>query len=182
MYLPDSLDCDDSKPAVNPNAAEVCDGIDNDCDGGIDEYPAGELGECNGCSVVIGPNSTYYICQTPALDWDSARARCKTLLGDLVSINSGAELDYIKDQLPKVQQGWWVGLGDGASEGQLVWVDNSSLDLKVVPWADGEPNNSATDDTEPANCVVMTSGFLNFWYTDACAFQYGMICEAPLPS
>lgn len=29
-------DCDDGDPAVNPEAAEVCDGLDNDCDGTID--------------------------------------------------------------------------------------------------------------------------------------------------
>lgn len=30
-------DCDDTRPNVNPNAAEVCDHIDNNCDGRIDE-------------------------------------------------------------------------------------------------------------------------------------------------
>ena len=29
-------DCDDQNPAIHPNATEVCDEIDNDCDGFID--------------------------------------------------------------------------------------------------------------------------------------------------
>ncbi len=33
-------DCDDGDPDVNPGADEICDGIDNNCAGGVDEEPA----------------------------------------------------------------------------------------------------------------------------------------------
>ena len=35
-YTARALDCDDSRAAVNPAGLEVCDGIDNDCDGTVD--------------------------------------------------------------------------------------------------------------------------------------------------
>ncbi|MBT5807844.1 hypothetical protein HOI18_01050 [Candidatus Uhrbacteria bacterium] len=36
-YVLDSTDCDDTDPAINPGATEVCDYVDNDCDSAIDE-------------------------------------------------------------------------------------------------------------------------------------------------
>ncbi|MFT5587115.1 MAG: hypothetical protein ACI9VR_004723 [Cognaticolwellia sp.] len=34
---PASLDCDEGNPNINPDAAELCDGVDNDCDGLVDD-------------------------------------------------------------------------------------------------------------------------------------------------
>ena len=36
-YVADSTDCNDSNASVHPNAPEICDGIDNNCNGRIDE-------------------------------------------------------------------------------------------------------------------------------------------------
>jgi len=39
-FLASATDCDDGKGAINPKAAEACDGVDNDCDGKVDEPDA----------------------------------------------------------------------------------------------------------------------------------------------
>ena len=39
-YVLDGTDCDDSDATIYPNATELCDGIDNDCNGSIDESTA----------------------------------------------------------------------------------------------------------------------------------------------
>lgn len=33
------VDCDDAHATVNPDAPELCDGLDNNCDGEIDDDP-----------------------------------------------------------------------------------------------------------------------------------------------
>jgi cysteine-rich repeat protein len=58
-------DCNDANAAINPGATEVCDEIDNNCVGGIDE---GALWENKGqtCTVGLGicAASSSYICNT----------------------------------------------------------------------------------------------------------------------
>ncbi|MBN2141736.1 hypothetical protein JW711_00245 [Candidatus Woesearchaeota archaeon] len=51
------VDCDDSNPLVNPNASETCNGVDDNCDGIIDENPEGLCSDgvfCNGAETCGG--------------------------------------------------------------------------------------------------------------------------------
>jgi len=43
-YTP--LDCDDENAEIHPGAQEVCDGVDNDCDGSVDEFTVRTLPFC----------------------------------------------------------------------------------------------------------------------------------------
>jgi hypothetical protein len=59
------IDCDDTNPAVNPFAEEVCDGIDNDCDCQVDEGATdgdGDgvttcAGDCNDGDPAVNPGA-----------------------------------------------------------------------------------------------------------------------------
>ena len=61
-YTENEGDCDDSNPDIYPGATEICDGMDNDCDGIVDEGCAPVCGngiceageDCNNCPVDCG--------------------------------------------------------------------------------------------------------------------------------
>ena len=68
-YLLDDNDCDDNDASINPNGTEICDGLDNDCDGIGD--PSSLLGTGSTCpglscldilnSAPSSVNDTYWI-------------------------------------------------------------------------------------------------------------------------
>lgn len=67
-YVADTSDCDDSDATINPNAVEICNGIDDDCDGDSDVGHLGldELCVADSCSEIlqVHPNALdgeYYI-------------------------------------------------------------------------------------------------------------------------
>ena len=66
-WVAQSGDCDDSLPAIHPEAPEICNGVDDNCDGRIDEDDSGVDSDgdgihnaCDNCVFVSNPNQSDF--------------------------------------------------------------------------------------------------------------------------
>ncbi|GDX83287.1 hypothetical protein LBMAG42_50980 [Deltaproteobacteria bacterium] len=69
-YVASTTDCDDTERDVHPGATEVCDSVDNDCDGTVDDLTDGDgdgFAACDDCDD--GDSTTY----PGAIEWCNGR-------------------------------------------------------------------------------------------------------------
>ena len=127
------VDCDDSDPEAYPDRPELCDGVDNNCNGKTDEAYLGlgescGLGACAGGTMVCHADGLTSICSTA--DQASPVEDCDTDLDDNCNgvINEGCDNDLDGD-------GATVD-GDGIlEEGE----DCNDKDAGFFPSVDGAP-------------------------------------------
>jgi hypothetical protein len=80
-----NLDCNDLDLGINPDATEVCDGVDNDCNGAIDDGTAGVGGSCN--------TGLPGVCATGVLVCQNGTLVCQPINSPSVEVCDGIDND-----------------------------------------------------------------------------------------
>lgn len=160
-------DCNDGDPARYPGATEVCNFVDDDCNGQIDE-----LNECERCREhERDGGGLYALCVGPSSYLD-AQADCQERGGDLVSIHSAEEQEQIDALVEGIALNeWWIGFSDREDEGEFLWEDGSSVEFEN--WNQGEPNNTGGGE----HCALLTGW--GGWNDRDCAAGLAYICTLP---
>ncbi len=161
-------DCDDSEAGTNPGAEEVCgDGLDNNCNGRIDEGRACE------CTDVERGGKTYTFCRS-GVWWTQGREFCQQERGaDLVVLNDAEEDAWVfQTAAEQSRRDYWIGLSDRDHEGQFTWVDGAASEYRR--WKLGQPDNGGGSE----DCAHYRAND-GEWNDLPCDFALGFICETP---
>ena len=167
----------DTSTGTVPDEPEVCDGIDNDNDGLIDEVGPGNA-ECNACTLLQGEGQAWWAC-TEDKGWELAQTRCEEYGAQLAMVLDEASQAFLLENISAMGTFFWIG---GRRDDRLspwVWVDGSLFDYQ--PWAPSQP-----DDTDPGqDCVRLTFGleppdwFDGAWDDFFCDQGQFYVCAAP---
>lgn len=123
-------DCDDTEPSVSPSATEVCDGVDQDCDGAIDDnavdsivwYPDGD-GDGHGV-----PTAAVVACDAP-----------------------GSGYSPVSDDCDDANAGAYPGAAEFAYDGVDQDCDGADLDdLDGDGWTSEITGGADCDDSNPS--------------------------------
>jgi hypothetical protein len=94
-----NVDCDEQDPAVHPGVAEVCNAVDDDCDGLIDEDfdLDGDLyttcnGDCNDGNAAVNPGATEV--------WNTLDDNCDGAIDNVNLIDADGDGYYTNPQPP----------------------------------------------------------------------------------
>ncbi len=152
-------DCDDDSDAINPGATEICDGIDNDCDGEVDEGVAQTWYVDSDGDGYGSPDITQAACQQPTGFVDNDED-----CNDNSSEFKPGAAEYCEDPNDYNCDGS-VGFEDADGDGVAACEDCNDTNAAVSPnnpeICDGIDNDCDGDvdsDTDPTDALT--------WYFD----------------
>lgn len=161
----DSEDCDEHDVTINiANSVDTCNGLDDDCDGTVDE-------NC-GCTYAEGDNTGYLLCDT-YLEAPDAAEYCANQGGALVQIDDADENAVVLAMATgRLNERWWIGGTDADEEGVFVGADG--LPLAYTNWGPNEPNDGGSGE----DCIELRTDGL--WNDTGCTVRVNpFVCELP---
>jgi hypothetical protein len=147
-YVTDNTDCDDNNAAVNPGATEVCNGIDDDCDGQVDEC-------CAETNVTDVDGKTNFTATSGGANVTGNFSSALTGWVNVTGITNATDSPDVNDSNP------YYGLGDGQIiSGVIVNVSNSDIESQL---ADGNGTIRITICYDPATLGDIDPDTLAIW-------------------
>lgn len=161
-------DCDDQDPALNPGAAEICDEIDNDCDGGVDVDPIdGDTYYADSDADAFGDAaSTVISCSLPdgyvtyTTDCDDENAAINPIAVELCDDEIDNDCDGEIDEDASYMTQYLDADEDGYGDASVAVVDCNAVPGYVTDATDCDDTNSNVNPAAEEIC--------NNWLDDDC--------------
>eukprot|EP01084_Bolivina_argentea_P082731 149799_1 len=113
------------------------------------------------------------------VDWYTANTICQSEFGTtLASIHTSiqdAEIDTLCQSYASSTGRCFIGLIDQNTEGQYVWIDDTSVDF--LGWGGAEPQNNIHG-SEDEDCSAIDNQAA-YWIDLPCSWAYTFICNKP---
>ena len=151
---------------------ELCNGVDDDCDGTIDDDATADCATASGCTVARFSGSTYLFCGFSS-GWDDAQAHCAMFGYDLTTVGSDEERVFIQSTALGVDDNeWWIGLRDLDSDRNYEddeWVRGTS---SYRYWYAADPDSTG-------QCTMFEPDEVSGrWRDRSCSSGYRFACES----
>ncbi len=148
-FVADSRDCDDRSAAVRPTAAEVCNGIDDDCDAQIDDADG---------SLALSSTASWYA-DTDGDGFGSTAALSRTCVAPAGSVSASGDCNDSAAAVNPAAAEQCNGIDDDC-DSQIDDADSSLALASTTTWyRDADGDSFGSPSTTTRTCVV-PSGFV----------------------
>ena len=117
-------------------------------------------GTPNGCDLIYDSSCYKLFEVSPSINWLDAQSSCAIWGGDLTSITTERENNYLNTLITNSLGNCWIGLSDGDVEGTYIWTDG--ITFSYTNWT-----STPSDDTN-SNCVQINNAGNGIWESVSC--------------